>query len=122
MNLKEKLSNGCLVEYRSGQRAIFLKDANVMGGVKSAFFGVKSGRYTTLDVYGYDLMQLCDLLDVMKIYNPEYAGEAIRRMSEYEVPWTWIREEKTQREIEMEKLQEKINELQVQYDKLKGCE
>jgi len=121
MSLKDELYNGCLVEDRSGTKLIYLSSARFYDEYyngNACFLHIDMGTHCMIDAFDDDLR--CEsgkCFDIMKIYNPEYTGEVIR--NRYKIPWTWQRVEKTQQEIEMEKLQVKINELQEQYDKIK---
>lgn len=126
---KNELINGCLVQWRNGDVAIYMENSSFFGEKENVLVRITDWTYSTLSDYDDNLKYNSDCkFDVIKIFSSSSVFENLKCMHKYltdrnyKIPWTLERKEKVEKEIEMEKLQEKINELQEQYNKLKNCQ
>lgn len=122
---KQDLKTGMRIKTRNGDLYLVLRDCETRWyehqDILFASFGDNNYKFLIGTTFNNDLIVIngCSEYDIMEVFTTKYGYCDSNVLDKTSLVSIWKREEKTEKEIEMEKLQEKINEIQEQYNRLK---
>ena len=103
---KDKLSNGCIVQLRNGDKCMYLENANNMCGKADVFIDINDSSWVSLESYDNQLKSKINATDydVIKICNMNFVGDNIKKQIIVNTDeWTAVREENKE-ELDIDKL------------------